>query len=73
MNKSSSIDETSAVSESLVDGNISKMKKLKFTNNNSSLLLRKFDGLMPKESGGFDGPNPTRYGDWENKGRCIDF
>ena len=18
-------------------------------------------------------PNPTRFGDWENKGRCIDF
>ena len=20
-----------------------------------------------------DGPEPTRYGDWEFKGRCIDF
>ena len=19
------------------------------------------------------GPEPTRYGDWENKGRCVDF
>ena len=25
------------------------------------------------ESGGPKGPEPTRYGDWERKGRCIDF
>jgi hypothetical protein len=27
----------------------------------------------PKEIGGPPGPEPTRYGDWESKGRCIDF
>jgi hypothetical protein len=27
----------------------------------------------PKEIGGPTGPEPTRYGDWERKGRCIDF
>jgi len=27
----------------------------------------------PKETGGPAGPEPTRYGDWERKGRCIDF
>ncbi|HTV78616.1 MAG TPA: DUF1674 domain-containing protein [Steroidobacteraceae bacterium] len=27
----------------------------------------------PKEIGGPSGPEPTRYGDWEVKGRCIDF
>lgn len=26
-----------------------------------------------KEVGGYQGPEPTRYGDWEKKGRCIDF
>uniref|UniRef100_A0A8C9U6P3 Succinate dehydrogenase assembly factor 4, mitochondrial n=1 Tax=Scleropages formosus TaxID=113540 RepID=A0A8C9U6P3_SCLFO len=26
-----------------------------------------------KEKGGPRGPEPTRYGDWERKGRCIDF
>ncbi|MET0282605.1 MAG: succinate dehydrogenase assembly factor 4 [Steroidobacteraceae bacterium] len=25
------------------------------------------------ESGGPAGPEPTRYGDWERRGRCIDF
>ena len=28
---------------------------------------------MPKEIGGPPGPEPTRYGDWEHKGRCSDF
>ena len=27
----------------------------------------------PKEIGGRKGPDPTRYGDWEKAGRCIDF
>jgi len=27
----------------------------------------------PGETGGPKGPEPTRYGDWERKGRCIDF
>jgi hypothetical protein len=26
-----------------------------------------------KESGGTKGPEPTRYGDWENKGIASDF
>ena len=28
---------------------------------------------LPKEIGGRDGPDPTRFGDWEKAGRCIDF
>lgn len=28
---------------------------------------------FPKEWGGREGPEPTRYGDWEKNGRCIDF
>ncbi|MEM7467745.1 MAG: succinate dehydrogenase assembly factor 4 [Pseudomonadota bacterium] len=27
----------------------------------------------PEEIGGPSGPEPTRYGDWERKGRCVDF
>lgn len=27
----------------------------------------------PEEVGGPKGPEPTRYGDWEKAGRCIDF
>jgi hypothetical protein len=27
----------------------------------------------PQEIGGRAGPDPTRFGDWELRGRCIDF
>lgn len=27
----------------------------------------------PTEIGGREGPEPTRFGDWEKNGRCIDF
>lgn len=30
-------------------------------------------GKTAREFGGRDGPDPTRYGDWEKNGRCIDF
>ena len=31
-------------------------------------------GIKPaKEIGGREGLDPTRYGDWEKNGRCIDF
>lgn len=26
-----------------------------------------------KEHGGPAGPEPTRFGDWERNGRCVDF
>ena len=28
---------------------------------------------QPKEVGGAEGPEPTRYGDWEKKGMTSDF
>jgi len=28
---------------------------------------------QPREVGGPKGLEPTRYGDWERAGRCIDF
>ena len=30
-------------------------------------------GTLPREIGGRPGPDPTRFGDWEKNGRCIDF
>lgn len=29
--------------------------------------------VPPTEIGGRKGPDPTRFGDWEKDGRCIDF
>jgi hypothetical protein len=31
------------------------------------------DNPAPAEIGGPKGPDPTRFGDWEIGGRCIDF
>ena len=28
---------------------------------------------LPPEQGGRDGPEPTRFGDWERKGIAVDF
>lgn len=30
-------------------------------------------GAVPEIGGRKDGLDPTRYGDWEKNGRCIDF
>lgn len=30
-------------------------------------------GEPPEETGGPEGLEPTRYGDWEKAGRCTDF
>nr|XP_057933214.1 succinate dehydrogenase assembly factor 4, mitochondrial [Doryrhamphus excisus] len=42
---------------------------------NKDVLERFRDDVNPvtKEKGGPRGPEPTRYGDWERKGRCVDF
>ena len=34
---------------------------------------RQGGGDKPSEIGGPSGPEPTRYGDWEINGRCVDF
>ena len=34
---------------------------------------RKSAKARAKELGGQQGPEPTRYGDWEKGGRCTDF
>lgn len=31
------------------------------------------DKKTPKEIGGREGPDPVRYGDWENNGIASDF
>ena len=40
---------------------------------NTESFVKRDDTVRPRELGGPAGPEPTRYGDWERKGRCIDF
>jgi hypothetical protein len=32
-----------------------------------------YDGNLPAETGGRNGPEPVRYGDWEKDGLAVDF
>ena len=41
-----------------------------YSNNYDRIFKKK---KKKKEIGGRKGPEPTRYGDWEKSGRCIDF
>lgn len=41
--------------------------------NQEIIILEKKKSDAPKEIGGVDRPEPTRFGDWEKNGRCIDF
>lgn len=36
-------------------------------------VIKKPAPQASREIGGYQGPEPTRFGDWEKKGRCIDF
>ena len=45
----------------------------KTVQNTNNLLKKAVDGEMSHEVNGPKGPEPTRYGDWEQKGRCTDF
>jgi hypothetical protein len=40
---------------------------------NDSSAAAAVAAAKPREIGGPSGPEPTRYGDWERAGRCIDF
>lgn len=40
---------------------------------NATAPLGGLDTDRPPEHGGQAGLEPTRYGDWEKKGRCTDF
>ena len=40
---------------------------------NATAPERDLPEQRPEEHGGQTGPEPTRYGDWEKKGRCTDF
>lgn len=53
----------------MVDKQASKTIK----NFDKNLQKKKFVTDRPKEIGGPKGLEPTRYGDWEKNGRCIDF
>jgi hypothetical protein len=50
-----------------------KNKSAVDTGPDKSVSNEKKEFLETEEYGGPKGLEPTRYGDWEKKGRCIDF
>ena len=50
-----------------------KAKVVNFKNESRVNDTSPADDTRPKEVGGRGGLDPTRYGDWEKGGRCIDF
>ncbi len=53
----------------------SKNKKQKVKNEKNKKIVSSSSNLNKNftEINGPKGPEPTRYGDWETKGRCSDF
>ena len=47
--------------------------KTNIQKNKTKKNLKKIKKVKIKEIGGPKGPEPTRYGDWEVKGRVSDF
>lgn len=48
-------------------------KEILDSNKTENKIDKNMEPNQQKEYGGCKGPEPTRYGDWELKGRCIDF
>ena len=49
------------------------MKKVEEKKNTNKVYKKKLKKNNIKEIGGPKGPEPTRYGDWEVKGKVSDF
>ena len=62
----------------IIDAAELKLKKISsdvvdVTGGHSTELTDAPEKKIPAELNGPKGPEPTRYGDWEQKGRCTDF
>ena len=68
---STNIEEKYTSTTDKVKENTAEDKKPADRHDNSKETGSKEAGS--KEIGGRDGPEPTRYGDWEVGGRCTDF
>ena len=53
--------------------NIKKIKTKSLKNQKEVTNRKRDNSKIKKEIGGRGGLDPSRYGDWEKDGRCIDF
>jgi hypothetical protein len=74
MNKVHPVILISASQMTITDRNMDvKREKSKDSRQKTESSPRQPGAQRPREIGGPKGPEPTRYGDWERRGRCIDF
>ena len=66
------MDQNNILAKLPAEQAVEKNKSTQKIDNNNE-LKRTSSEEQPKEIGGPKGPEPTRYGDWEKRGRCIDF
>ena len=55
------------------DGKMQSNQKIPGPDSSETKTSARDGEPLPREIGGRDGPEPTRFGDWEKNGRCIDF
>jgi hypothetical protein len=73
MSKRDSTGETSSVDEERVDEERVDEEPVDEERVDEERAGAETREQQPEEYGGPKGKEPTRYGDWEKKGRCIDF
>ena len=59
--------------ETLPTTNHPPVRKASKTNPKNDSVMKPQQTENKKEIGGRGGEEPTRYGDWEKNGRCVDF
>jgi hypothetical protein len=67
--KQANLTLTSTSNSTLAAGSPGKDEKTPLTNKKKTEKPEQ----PAREIGGPEGPEPTRYGDWERNGRCVDF
>ena len=67
------VETKEAEKEKKLDDIVTKLENLEKIENPAKKADEKCK-IMPTEYGyKYNGPEPTRYGDWDVKGKCVDF
>lgn len=67
------MDVANSLVESMIDPEEIQSESPREATDPTSTTSERPDETGSKELGGRGGLEPTRYGDWEKAGRCIDF
>ena len=71
LTKSTAIDTSTCGGDHDLDDDDEMEQEDMFVEPHESFVFRTMEWGGPRRGGRY--PEPTRYGDWERKGRCTDF